>query len=629
MSDHVSRYAAVTILAIGMAFGSANASGEAVVSNVYENFDPDRALTNVPVTFSRIGADGHFTRGIAPAINGRKLPAQVDVLRRAPDKSIRHALVSLVLPELPAGGKVKIDWMDEQPPAPPAFQWTVNAEKLDYRLVLAPEKGGAVTSEPGKIIAGNLNANDRVKVLHDGPVMKEYEIHDVPVDADGNADTHVDVYWRLRVFTGRKSVRISAVVERCKPRRRGHKEDRQFKLKSVKLLAGRTTLYSEGPIDHLDQTRYRILALTNGALENIHRRPNYRYWYENGFVPKYRWAKPRTGKQVDAYYARRGRQQQKPKRRQGILENGILCNHMPNTGGRWDLAPYPSWVAGYLLGGAGEPTYRAILHGDGNGGGAFPMHIRQDGMPGYNVFTVKDQPLDRPFWFNIYRLPDGSKPPTQPDHSHAPSLGYISYLITGDKYYAEEASFWAAYQAGGWPFKGLRWGSMSRAFAWGFRHVTDAAFILPDGHPLKDYFTKIINNCLDQMTEKLVKSGRRVHSPIHGVFECSGRAYWVNALRCSTWQYAWVVWGMGNAANKGFDKAPGVRDWTAEYIVGLYTSDDEWKGPDGKIYRYDPRDALPYSTAIALLETEIVTDKKGRKRARSIRKIRHFDNYGE
>ncbi len=141
---------------------------------------------------------------------------------------------------------------------------------------------------------------------------------------------------------------------------------------------------------------------------------------------------------------------------------------------------------------------------------------------------------------------------------------------------------------------------------------------------------RIINKCLDEMTEKLVKSDRKVHSPISGVFGCSGRAYWVNALRCSTWQYAWVVWGMGNAANKGFPKAAAVRDWTAEYIVGLYTSNDKWKGPDGKIYKYDPRDAMPYSTAIAAIETEVITGKGGARETRRVKggKHRYLDNYG-
>ena len=147
------------------------AAGQVIVSNTYENLDTQRALTNTPVTLSRIGADGHFTGGITPRIDGRKLPAQVDVLRRARDGSIRHALVSLVLPELAAGGTVKVDWLDEKPADPPAFEWGFDRAKFDLRLMLTAEKGGALTSDVGKVVAGTFSVSRRVKTLHDGPVM--------------------------------------------------------------------------------------------------------------------------------------------------------------------------------------------------------------------------------------------------------------------------------------------------------------------------------------------------------------------------------------------------------------------------------------------------------------------------
>lgn len=642
------RWCWTAVAALGIcALRARAAAPEPVVSNEYGNLDAQRALRDVPVTLSRIGAAGHFTKGITPSISGVKLPAQVDVLRKAPDGSIRHALVSFVLPSLPAGGTVSVDWLDEPPAEPSAFQWAVDLEKLGLKLLLRPEKGGLLTSDVARIVRGKWVGNPRVKVLHDGPVMKEFEIHDVPVDAGGKPDPHLEVFWRLRAFTGAKSVRVAAVVERCKARRKGHKEPVQYKFRNVELRRGEKTLYEEGPFDHLDQTRYRILAWTHGALENIHRRPNFQYWYRGRFVPKYRWVARKTAAQVDATYSTRGQMRRLPLRRQGILESGIILRHMPNTGGRWDVAPYPFWTVSYLLSG-GPKTYRAILHGDGNGGGAFFIHVRQDGAPGYNIFTVKQRPLDRGYRLPLYRLPDGGRTPCQPDHAHAPSIGYVSYLLTGDKYYAEEASFWASFQMGEWPHKGLRWQQMSRSFSWGLRHVVDAAFILPDGHPLLAYFTGGVNKCLDEMIEKLVKSPRRVHSPITGVFQCSGRQNWVNAMRCSTWQYAWVVWALGNAADKGFEKAGAVRDWAAGYIVGLYTSDDEFTAPDGKVYRCDPRDAMPYSTAIALLDAKVVdikvpvSDKKGKpipgpdgkprsKTAKGLKVVnwtpRHLDNY--
>jgi hypothetical protein len=607
--------------------------GQVVVSNSYENLNTQLALTNVPVTFSRIGADGHFTKGITPMIDGRKLPAQVDVLRLAGDGSIRHALVSFVLPKLDAGGTVKVDWLNEKPAEPPAFAWGFDKARLDLRLVLIPEDGAPLTCDAGRVVAGNWSASKRVKVLHDGPVMKEFEVRDVPVDGTGTQDAHIEVFWRLRVFSGQSSVRVAAVVERCKDRKKSGPEPIQYKFSAVKLLHGEKVLYEEGPYDHIDQTRYRIVAWTDRQLEDIHRRPNYEYWRDGKFVPKYRWVDAKSGAEVDQFYNVRNEMRAIPARNQGILESGIILRHMPNTGGRWDLGPYPYWAVAYLLAGGGPRTYRAILHADGNGGGVFFVHVRQSGAPGYNIFTVEQPPQDRGYRIPLYRLPDGGRPPAQPDHAHAPSIGYISYLLTGDKYYAEELSFWASYHMGEWPHTGLRWQSMDRSFAWSLRQVVDAAFILPNDHPLVGYFTDGVDKCLDEMAEGLVNSGRRVHCPTAGVFQCSGRQNWVNAMRCSSWMYSWVVWALGNAADKGFEQAPAVRNWAAEYIVGLYTSEDEFKAPDGKVYRYDPRDAMPYSTAIALLKTRVV-DKKASdsKTLKGVEVVdwtpRYLDNYG-
>jgi hypothetical protein len=615
--------------------------GDVIVSNAYENLDTQGALTNVPVTLSRIGADGHFTRGITPRIDGRKLPAQVDVLRRAGDGSIRHALVSFVLPKLAAGGTVTVDWLNEKPTDPSPFEWGFDKARFDVKLVLTLERGNVLTSDAGKAVAGAWSESNRVTTLHDGPVMKEFEIRDVPVDAGGKPDPHVEVFWRLRVFSGQGSVRVAAVIERCKERKKSGPEPIQYKFSGVKLLSGNKVLYEEGPYDHVDQTRYRIVVWTDGQLEDIHRRPNSPYWYEGRFVPKYRWVEAKTGADVDNFYDVRNEMRARPNRCQGILESGIILRHMPNTGGRWDLGPYPSWAVAYLLAGGGSKTYRAMLHADGNGGGAFFVHVRQDGAPGYNVFTVEQAPLDQGYRIPLYTLPDGSRTPAQPDHAHAPSIGYISYLLTGDKYYAEELSFWASYHMGEWPHKGLTWQQMDRSFAWSLRQVVDAAFILPDDHPLVGYYSDGVNQCLDEMTDGLVKSGRRVHCPVAGPFQCSGRQNWVNSMRCSAWMYAWAVWALGNAADKGFHKAPAVRDWAAEYIIGLYTSEDEFQAPDGKVYRYDPRDAMPYSTAIALLETEVVdvkvpvADQSGNKTFKTVKGVKvvdwqpkYLDNYG-
>ena len=135
--------------------GTTPAADRIVVSSTYENLAADRSFENVPVTFSRIGAEGDFIDGITPMINGKKLPAQVNVLRRAPDGSIRHALVSFLLPQFAADGDLKIGWLNEKPPEPPGFEWGFEQAKFDVKLMLTAEKGETLTSDVGKINDGN------------------------------------------------------------------------------------------------------------------------------------------------------------------------------------------------------------------------------------------------------------------------------------------------------------------------------------------------------------------------------------------------------------------------------------------------------------------------------------------
>lgn len=593
-------------------------SAAPVVSNEYENFDTARGGTDVPVTLSRIGAAGDFTKGITPAIGGKKLPAQVDVLRRADDRSIRHALVSFVLPALPAGGTVKIDWLNEAPPAPPAFVWGFDRAKLSLALTLQPVEGAPLVSDITKHLGADWGASQRVSILHDGPVMKEFEIRDVPIGRLDEPDPLLEVIWRLRVFTGQKSIRIAAVVENCKEWRAGLPWRVHWKFKDATLRCGGKVLAQTGPYDHLDRTRFRLLVWSDGAIEDLHRRPNYAYWVKGKFVPLWRKLKNFTAADVDRKYTTK-RWSYDPKTDDRILGKGIIYRQMPGTGGRADIGPYPEWVACYLLAG-GPRTYRAILHADGDGGGAFYIHVRQNGMPGFNVKTQTRAPKGK-------RQMPSYQLPVQPDHAHTPSLGYISYLLTGDRYYAEELSFWASYHLGGWPYIGLRHNYPARGQAWGLRQVADAAFLLPTTDPLQGYYTREVRAYLKRYEEGYMHRGRKLHYGPDVTYS-SGRMRWINATFCSTWQYAWLVWSFHNAVDRGFPEAAKIRDWTGEYIVGFYTSDDEFTGPDGKVYRYDPRDAMCYSTPTALLETKIVT-KGDRREIVPGRRIRNIDNYGE
>ena len=75
-----------------------------------------------------------------------------------------------------------------------------------------------------------------------------------------------------------------------------------------------------------------------------------------------------------------------------------------------------------------------------------------------------------------------------PDNAHQPSLAYVPYLLTGDRYYADEMAFWADYaMIRTYNGDGVR-GSLGilaynevRGFGWALRNIADAAAYHPDG----------------------------------------------------------------------------------------------------------------------------------------------------
>ncbi len=582
-------------------------SGEHIVSNTYYNLDPG-ALTNVPVVFSRIGIDGDFVDGITPRIGGQELPAQVDVLRNADDGSIRHALVSFILPSLPGSGSVEIEWLNQAPQAPSNFVWGFSQSGFQLKLELAKTAGGTLVSDVGAILGADWTASAGVDVLYDGPMMKEFEIIDVP-KVGGVDDPYIKVFWRLRVFSGESSVRVEAVVENCNPRTNGVASPLHYNFDSVQMIKdGSTVIYSEGAYDHIDQTRYRIIEWTDGQLENIERKPNYNYWALGNFMPDYELTNDTSGQyqnltptKVDNIYTAQTAGRNDDVRDQGILEQGIIFDQMPATASRWDIGPYPAWSTSYLLMNDSTPgTYERILHADGNGGGSYYIHVRDDNnAPGYDVLALRSQspgkvPLSNPHRIDIYQFN------YRPDHAHAPSLGYISYMITGAKYYAEEMSFWSSYHLGEWPHIGMNVGTTERAQAWGFRQVLDSAFMLPDGHQLLSYIDGRVDAYAANFVSTYVNSGKAIHWMTEGGNNMSGRNDWVNAKHQSAWMQSWVVWSLGNAVDKGYTQFTSSRDWVAEHIVKLYTSNDTWQGPDGEWYSYNPKDAMSYSSATSV-----------------------------
>jgi hypothetical protein len=96
--------------------------------------------------------------------------------------------------------------------------------------------------------------------------------------------------------------------------------------------------------------------------------------------------------------------------------------------------------------------------------------------------------------------------PLHPDSPHQPSLGYLAYLLLGERAHLDELHFWANWNllesnpyyrdfASGW----LDWNQV-RGQAWSLRTLGYAAWVTPDDHPLAAYFR-------DKLRRNLVRYG--------------------------------------------------------------------------------------------------------------------------
>jgi hypothetical protein len=180
-----------------------------------------------------------------------------------------------------------------------------------------------------------------------------------------------------------------------------------------------------------------------------------------------------------------------------------------------------------------------------------------------------------------------------------PSLAYVPYLITGDRYYCDEMAFWANYalistfQDGFYKARGGSAGLLAsnetRGIAWVLRNLADAAAYMPDDNPAKAYLTNKVENNL-KWADKLAAEHK---TPLGTYFE--GQA--AEQTNTKTWALPrpwmnnYVAWSIDHASQQGFSGGLDLRDRLAQFQFKLFVSDEY------------PRDyACPYTLVVGVYE---------------------------
>lgn len=308
-----------------------------------------------------------------------------------------------------------------------------------------------------------------------------------------------------------------------------------------------------------------------------------------------------------------------------ILETGALMVPMNAHGGRPEIAPYPDWTAQYLV--HKRPDQRAYVLRHGELAGSFGIHIKQP--DGRRLISIDERPN---FWLD--RRADADGRPRQGlgrglaepgDNAHQPSLAFVPYLITGDRFFLDEMKYWANFcllstfqdshsnQRGG--SAGLLAPNEVRGIAWALRNLADAAAYLPDHDEMKAYFRQKVANNLDWLDQHAAAQT----SPLGTVFPLRRPEdeQWAPYTWIALWEQMYVAWAIDRAQQLGFAAGTELRDRVARLQLRLFTGEREgYRATHAGAYvlAVGTRSGRTITYFNSLAEVFRVTDKYGNHR---------------
>jgi hypothetical protein len=281
-----------------------------------------------------------------------------------------------------------------------------------------------------------------------------------------------------------------------------------------------------------------------------------------------------------------------------ILQAGALQANMADQRSRPELAPYPDWTARYLV--HKNPTQRSFVLANGDLSGSWPIHVRErESSANRGVGSERYVSLDqRPnLWYDLraqgagfdyvrgtplpmreYQstIPGPGQSPLIPDNAHQPSLAYVPYLLTGDRYYAEEMAFWANYSMlrtyngdGVRSSQGILKYNEVQAFGWALRNIVDAAAYYPDASPMKAYLSEKLTNNLAWL-DAYANSQDPATNPF--------TVLWVGQRQegpqyRALWEDNYLAYAIDRASQQGFTGGLAHRDAIAKFQLRLFTSE--------------------------------------------------------
>lgn len=538
------------------------------------------------ITIGQVFARGAVApdQTLAASIDDQRIPIQVDKKATWQDGTLRHAVVTVRLPQDKLGSNPVV---------------TLNA-------INTPDAGASLTA--GQVLATSFDANVSLKIdgseysasarallsqasqmgncgewaakckqWLSGPLASEWIIGG-PISAGGKEHPHLSVYFHVRAYADASGavsrVRVDSVIEN----NWAYAPDPGNQRYDARITVGKNS-FDAPNLTHYRRARWHKVMWWNGD-PKTYARLDTEYLQSTGAISNY------ADLNLSKEFLNSRPTEFKP------LTNGNQTAHMGQTGAQAAIGPLPRWTSTYVVSGAQRAFEWMLANDDAVGSYGFHYRDSDTGRP----LRITDHPYVTLAAISFARratnenyktdvLPackSDCKSPYSFDIPHHPSIGYVPYLVTGDYYYLEEMQFAASYVElwANPAYRNFDNGrlrraqSQTRGQAWALRSIADAAFATPDTDPMKPYFedqvATIISDYLTHYVDAddpnplglIVGKGEWVSYPLHGK----------SRVGIAPWQMDFFTWSVGHAAEQGLEDAPRLLEWVSQFQIGMMTN---------------------------------------------------------
>lgn len=532
---------------------------------------------SVPVTFGqpfRAGDWQHTTQGLVAKVDGVAVPLQTDEISSHRDGSARFAVLSAQLNNLQPGQSKIINLYTgtktsstPNVPANPDWNLELEAQVFDANGNVV----ATLVAQPQAQLAAQISSGSGRRLA--GAVATEYTVALPFKDkATGTQHPHLTARLHTRLVDGGQRIRTDVVMENT----RTWTANPGNITYSFAVKRNGSTIYTQPKFTHYHHARWHKVLWTGSSAEPQARvRHNMPYFMASKAVWNYDLNLTVPESAIDRQYSLLA-QRRTEQASLGPMANLLLTAYFPTTGGRMEIGPYPQWTAMYLL--SQDSRMREVMLAHADAAAAVPVHYRDEGT---------QNPIDIAKYPKVNLSTEGSSEPLlptvvdgttiwKPDTPHQPSFAYVPYLITGDAFYLDELQFWATWNVAarnpGYRMmeKGIFYSEQVRGRAWGMRSLGEAARATPDTHPLRSYFSNLLQYNVDWLVQNYPNAAPSPEAPPMGMMPQTSAPYVTSA-----WQNDFVAIVLSQLVENDVPNAATYLNWLSRFTVERYNKQGE------------------------------------------------------